>query len=320
MTKDESVLIRDFHKSDLDDVLDLLPKCFAKEFEISGFDPAHLRDTINRAYGRIGRLFLGASKLLGREPIRFLVAEVRDKVVGTTIISSEGRVGYISAVMVSPDQRRKGIATTLMKNAVEYVRQRRMQRAVLHVVSTNSPAKGVYSGLGFEEFEQIAYLVADIDSISVQGNVAGLETRPYLGADIDETYSLYRASENPSHLRIFDFNKSQLRTPFWQRIFHFGTSKRIIALRAGKIVGSVVASYTTAKEAGSISSLQVRPEDRSQGIENALANAAIGEMRKSKAGRIVATVPATRPELIEMLKRSGFQEAMLLVGMFRESP
>jgi GNAT superfamily N-acetyltransferase len=187
------------------------------------------------------------------------------------------------------------------------------------VVSTNAAAKGVYSGLGFEEFEQVAYLVADTDSILLPAGADGVETRPYRGADIDEVYNLYLASENPNHLRVFDFSKKKLRTTFWLPLFSFGTSKRIVALRAGRIGGSVVASYTTAKEAGGISSLHVRPEERSQGLEKALLNAAVGEVRKSKARRIVARIPTTRPELVETMKSLGFGEWMVLVGMSKET-
>ena len=194
-----------------------------------------------------------------------------------------------------------------------------MQRAILHVVSTTAPAKGVYSGLGFEEFEQIAHLAADVGSIPALGGSDGIDTRPYRGADIDEVYNLYMASESPSHLRVYDFSKKQLRTPFWLHLFSNGTNKRMVAVRAGRIVGSTVVSHTTAKEPGSISSVQVRPEDRSQGVERALLNAAIDEIKKSKAGRIIARVPTTRPELVETLKGQGFSEAMVLVGMFKET-
>jgi ribosomal protein S18 acetylase RimI-like enzyme len=315
----EDFLIRDFRKSDLDDLLNLLPKCFSKEFEISGFDADHMRDMINRAYGTTGRLFLASTHLLRKEPIRFLVADVNNKVVGTTMVNSVGKVGYISAVMVSPDYRRKGIATTLVKRGVEYIQGRRMERAVLHVVSTNAPAIGVYSKLGFEAFEQVAHLVGDAATMPPRGEAGEVETRPFRGADLDEVYDLCRASEDPNHLRVFGLSKGQLKMPFWLRMFRYLTEERIVAVRAGKIVGSVLAAYTTPKEAGNISSIQVRPEDRSHGIEKALAESAIDEIRRGGVERIRAMVPTTKPELAETLNSLGFREAMVLVGMFRET-
>jgi ribosomal protein S18 acetylase RimI-like enzyme len=319
MYKEDVVSIRDFRKSDLDDLMDLLPRCFAKEFEITGFDSAHIRDMINRAYGMTGRLLLGTSRLFGREPIRFLVAELENKAVGTTMVNSGEKVGYISSVMVSPEHRRKGIATTLVRSADEYIRRRRMDRAVLHTVSTNAPAIGVYSKIGFEPFEQIAHLVGDSASVPAQADVESVEIRPFQGRDLDEAYNLTRASEEPDHLRVFGLSKKQLKIPFWLRLFHFSTQQRIVAVRDGKIIGSVVASYTTPKEAGNISSIHVRPEDRSQGIERALVTAAANEIKKGRVSRVLATVPTSRQELFEVLKNLGFKESMVMVGMFKET-
>jgi ribosomal protein S18 acetylase RimI-like enzyme len=318
LIKGDAVSIRDFKKSDLNDVLDLLPRCFSKEFAITGFDSEHMRDVINRAYGMTGRLLLGTSRLFGKEPIRFLVAELENRVVGTTMVDIREEVGYISAVMVSPDHRRRGIATTLVKSANEYVQKRRMDRAVLHAVSTNAPAIGVYSKIGFEPFEQIAHLVGDSGSMPSHTDADGVEIRPFRGSDLDEVYDLTRASQEPDHLRVFGLSKKQLKIPFWLRLFHFSTQKRMVALRDGKIIGSIVAAYTTPKEAGNISSIQVRPEDRSQGIEGALVTAATDEIKKGGVSRILATVPTSRQELFEVLKGLGFKETMVMVGMSKE--
>jgi ribosomal protein S18 acetylase RimI-like enzyme len=319
---EEEFLIRQFQKSDLDDTLSLLPRCFAEEFEVSGFDPTHVRDMVNRAFGITGRLFLASSRLVGKEPIRFLVADAKNEVVGTTIVSREGKVGYISAVMVSPDHRRKGIATKLMMSAVEYIRKRGMKRAVLHVVSTNAPAMGVYSRLGFEPFEEISHLVGEIGkigSVPVPHGADRVEARPFRRADLSEVYDLNLASEDQNHLKVFDFNKSQLKTSILERLFRFSTQRRIVAVRARKLVGSVSAAYTTPKEAGRISSIQVRPEDRSRGVENVLVSAALNEIRKGGITKVVATVPTTRPEVIEMLNGLGLKGTMVHVGMARES-
>jgi ribosomal protein S18 acetylase RimI-like enzyme len=319
VNKKDNVSIRDFRKSDLNDLLDLLPRCFAREFEITGFDPVHMREVINRAYGMTGRLFLGTSRLLGKEPIRFLVADLENRIVGTTMVDSRERVGYISSVMVSPDHRRRGIATSLVKSANDYIRRRGMDRAVLHAVSTNVPAIGVYSKLGFEPFEQIAHLVGDSASMPAQTDTDGVEVRPFRGTDLNDVYNLTRASQEPNHLKVLGLSKKQLKTPLWLRLFNFSTQKRMVAVRDDRIVGSVVAAYTTPKEVGNISSVQVKPEDRSQGIEKALVAAASNEIKKGGVGRILATVPTSRQELIDVLTSLGFKETMVLVGMFKET-
>jgi len=269
------VLIRDFRKSDMDDLLDLLPKSFAEEFEVTGFDPDHVRQMVNQLFGIFGRIFLGLTTLFGRESVKFLVAEVDNRVVGTTIVNNDRRVGYISTVMVNPDYRRKGIATMLMGSAVDYIGKRKMNKAVLHVVSTNIPAKNVYSKLGFIEFENITHLVGEIDSLSRPENTGKVLVRPFQNSDINQVCSLIRVSEDPDHLRVFDFCRDDLKTPLWRRIIHFSTEMKMVAMQNGRIVGYAELSYTTPKEASRIGNLQVHPEHRSSGIEGALIAAAI---------------------------------------------
>ena len=318
MNKEDSILIRDFRKSDLNDLLDLLPRCFAKEFEITGFDPDHMKDMVNRAFGRMGRLFLGSAQLLGKEPVRFLVADAKNRVVGTTIVNRDRKVGYIAAVMVHPDYRNRGIATTLVKNAVEYVQKRKMDRAILDVVSTNAPAITVYSKLGFVEFERVVHMVGEASSLSAQVGT-GVQTRLFQKKDIDEVYNLIGASDEREHFRVYNFSKRHLKTPFWVGMFHFATQKRIVAVRDGKIVGYVPVTYTTPKEAGGIGFMRVNREGGLSGIDIALLNAAFDEIRKGGVRRIHVAVPAARQELIETAKSLGFREAMTIIGMYQET-
>lgn len=317
---EDAVLIRDFRKSDLDDVLGLLPKCFAQEFEVlGGFDPAHLRDIVNRTFGITGRLLLASSRLVGREPVKFFVAEAKNEVIGTTMVNASREVGFVSAVMVHPDYRRRGIATTLMKNALGYIQERKMDRAVLNVVSTNAPAISVYSSLGFEPFESVANFVGETASIPEQGGADGVEIRAYRNDDLDEVWNLAMASEDPNRLRIRGFSNKNLKTPFWLRRFSSGTRRRIVAARAGKIVGCITFFYASPKEAATIESIRVNPEDRSRGIKRALLGVAVSEIRKGGIGRIRAFVPSARQELAETLNNLGFREALTMVGMYKET-
>jgi ribosomal protein S18 acetylase RimI-like enzyme len=266
----------------------------------------------------MGSLFMGSARLVGKEPVKFLVAEAKNRIVGTTIVSRDGKVGYIAAVMVHPDYRNKGIATTLVKNAVEHIKKRKMDRAVLDVVSTNAPAIGVYSKTGFVEFERVVHMIGEASSPSAQVGT-GVETRLFQKKDIDEVYNLIRASDEPEHFRVYNFSKKHLKTPFWVRMFNFATQKRIVAVRDGKIVGYVTVTYTTPKEAGGIGFMRVNREGESSGIDVALFNAAFNEIRKSGAEKIHMVVPAARQELIETAKSLGLREALTIIGMYQET-
>jgi ribosomal protein S18 acetylase RimI-like enzyme len=314
----DNVLIRDLRKSDLNDILSLYPTCFTKELEIQGFDPDHMTDMINRVFGGTGTLILGLLRLCGKEPVKLLVAEANGKIVGTTIINNRGKSGYISSVMVHPDYRRRGIATKLMTNALNYIRRGKKMRAVLHVDSTNAPAKSVYVKLGFKAFEHLAYFLRETNARNAEENAPGVEIREFQKDDLDQIYNLIVASEDPNSLRIFDFTKKDLKTPFLQRMFSFATQKKLVALLGNRIVGYVEAAYTTPKEVGRINSIQVNSEDRSLGVEKLLIEAASNEIAEGGIGRIRLTATTAKQELIETVKDLGFKEVLVMDAMVKE--
>ena len=314
----DKVLIRDLRKSDLSYLPDLFITCFAKEFEISGIDPDHINDMLHRAFGRTGRLVLGLLRFLGKEPIKFLVAETDGKIVGTTIIYPREKSGYISSVMVHPDYRRKGIATKLMTNALSYIRRKKKVRAVLHVDSTNASAIRVYVKLGFKAFEHSAYFVGETDSMHARENTSRVKIKRFQKEDLDQVYNLIESSEDPNNLRTFDFTKKNLKTPFLERIFRFGTREQLVAVLGSRVVGYAEAAYTTPKEAGRISFIHVNPEDRSLGIEKLLIEVARNEIAKVGVGRIRITVPTTNLELMQTVNDLGFKEAIVMDAMVAE--
>jgi len=233
-------------------------------------------------------------------------------------VNNRGKLGYLSTVMVHPDYRRKGIATRLLKNAIAYIQRKSMRKAVLHVDSTNTPAIGVYAKMGFKAFEHITYLIGETDSLSALQDIGEIKTRPFQKDDLDEVYGLIRASEDPNHLRIFDFGKKDLKTPFLRGLLHFSTQEKVVAALDGKIVGYAEISYTTPKEAGSISSIQAVAHDRSSEIERVLISAGIDEIRKGGSKRIRVVVASMKQELIETLKNLGFRKGLVMDGMFIE--
>jgi ribosomal-protein-alanine N-acetyltransferase len=269
-------------------------------------------------FGRTGTLILGLLRLCGKEPVKLLVAEANDKIVGTTIINNKGKSGYISSVMVHPDCRRKGIATKLMTDALDYIRRRRKMRAVLHVDSTNTPAKSVYIKLGFKAFEHLAHFLRETNARHAPENVRGVEIREFQKNDLDQVYNLIVASEDPNSLRIFDFTKKDLKTSFLQHMFSFATQKKLVALLGNRIVGYVEAAYTTPKEVGRINSIQVKSEDTSLGIEKLLIEAASNKIAEGGIGRIRLTTTTAKQELIETVKGLEFREVLVMDAMVKE--
>jgi len=294
--------------------------CFAKEFEVSGFDPDRLKGMVNRGYGPGGRFLLGLLRVFGKEPIKFLVAEADGKVVGTTIVNDRGRAGYISTVLVHPDYRRRGIAARLMENALDYVRQRSKARTILDVDSTNIPAINLYTKLGFTVFEHVGYFLGEAGSMHLSVDSGEVEVRPFLKEDLDEVYGMIKASEDANRLRVYDFGKGDLSTSFFQRLFRFSTLTRLVAVLGGRIVGYAEAVYSTPKVAGVVRSIYTSSEEgeRSRSIERALVNAACNEIVKGGASRVRVTVPTERQGLIGTLVSLLFREALVMDGMVKE--
>jgi ribosomal protein S18 acetylase RimI-like enzyme len=314
----EGFLIRDLRKSDLNDLLSLLLACFGKEFEISGFDPDHVTDMVNRVFGTTASLMLGLMRLFGKEPLKLLVAEAGGRIVGTTLINLREKSGYISSVMVHPDHRRKGIATTLMTSALNHIREKKKMRAVLHVDSTNAPAISLYAKLGFETFDHSAYFVGKTNPMAVQENTSRVEIRRFQNEDLDQVYSIVISSEDPDSLRIFDFSKKNLKIPFLQRKFFFAIRKQLVAMLDGRQVGYAEATYTTPKEVGRISSIYVNAEGRSLAVEKLLIDAARNEIAKGGVEKTRITVPTAKQELIEIVKELGFEEVLVMDAMVAE--
>lgn len=316
--KKNDVLIRDFRKSDLDDLLDLMLVSNAEEFKITGFDPDHLRDMINRWYGKAARFLLGLVRLLGKEQMKFLVAEADGKIVGTTVIEDRADTGSISGVMVHPHYRRKGIAIRLMTNALDYLRKRKKVRAVLGVISTNIPAIDMYVKLGFKAFGHTGFFIGDTDTLLRSQEIGGVQIRPFQNDDLDAVYELIVASEDPVRLSIRRFGKNDLRTSFMRRLFRFSNEMKLVAVFDGKIVGYAEASYTTPNEIGRIGYVHVNPEGRALDIEKILVNWAMNEIEKGGVKRFRVVVPTTKQELIEAVKEIGFREALIVDEMVVE--
>jgi len=205
-----------------------------------------------------------------------------------------------------------------MKNALDYIQKKKMKRAVLHVVSTNVPAKNLYTELGFKEFEKTAHLAGEIDHLSHAENVEGVQIRNFEKNDTDAVYELMKSSEDPKHLEIFDFKKEDLKTPLVQRMFHFSTESTIVALHGNNVIGYAQTICTTPNEAGRVRNIQVCPEMRSKGIEEMLINAAINEIKKAGTKKVTATASLKRPELIAAMKQFGFKKHLEMEGMVLE--
>ena len=98
------------------------------------------------------------------QPELFIVAEVRDQIVGTVMAGYEGHRGWINYLAVHPDHQRRGIGRALMTEAAEKLQAMGCPKINLQVRHSNLDASAFYRALGYLEDDVMSMgkrLIAD---------------------------------------------------------------------------------------------------------------------------------------------------------------
>lgn len=312
------MIIRDFRKEDIETLIECAAESFKDEFEVEGFDPDLWRKLVQRRFSILGRMLFVILRLVNNEPIRMFVADVDGKAIGSTIVAKRGNIGHIQAVMVHPNFRRQGIATALVKTAINDIKDRKMARATLRVLSNNDAAKNLYRKLGFKKFDATLHLTASTDLLLNLKKVEGIQVREFQKSDIKAVYDLIRNVSNPEWLRIYDFTMNDLKTSIWSRLFRMGAEKDFVAVKDEKIAGYASVSFATAKVACQIGRLDVSPGRDEEGIGENLIKACVNYVEPSGTKKIVVRVPLANAALIERLTALGFEKQFVAEDMVLE--
>ncbi|MFP3896879.1 MAG: GNAT family acetyltransferase [Anaerolineales bacterium] len=86
----------------------------------------------------------------------FLVAELNKKVVGTAMAGYDGHRGWIYYLVVSPEHRRRGIGTALMKRVEEELARLGCPKLNLQVRASNEEVVAFYEKLGYSVEKRIS--------------------------------------------------------------------------------------------------------------------------------------------------------------------
>lgn len=152
--------IREFRVRDVPKMWEIAQLSFADEISLLGLGAAQV---LRRDFFIYGLLY--ASQRFSRKPrFKFFVAEAKGRAVGGTMIEWENDFAYISAVMVHPEFRRRGIGRALVSKTIGEAFRFGAKKAVLHVREDNLPAKNLYLSLGFQPFETRVNLLREASS------------------------------------------------------------------------------------------------------------------------------------------------------------
>ena len=86
----------------------------------------------------------------------FIVAELDGEIVGTVIGGWDGHRGWVYSVVVSPDHRRKGIGTALMKRIERDLAGTGCHKLNLQVRAGNQGAVAFYESLGYAVEDRVS--------------------------------------------------------------------------------------------------------------------------------------------------------------------
>lgn len=95
----------------------------------------------------------GIVRFLRRNPKSCFVAETD----GTIIAGHDGRRGYIYHTAVLPQFRRRGIATALLKAAMDALKKQKIAKVALLVFSDNESGNAFWENHGFTKRSDITY-------------------------------------------------------------------------------------------------------------------------------------------------------------------
>ena len=95
------------------------------------------------------------AKLATGDELLFVAFET-NRVIGTAMAGYDGHRGWLYTVAVSPEHRRRGIATALVRHAVDALRTAGCTKVNLQIRATNIAVRGFYESLGFEVEDRLS--------------------------------------------------------------------------------------------------------------------------------------------------------------------
>lgn len=99
----------------------------------------------------------GIGKFLKRNPDTCFVAENEGSIIGVILAGNDGRRGYIYHTAVDPSFRRQGVASSLVKAALEALKSCGINKAALVAFEKNESGNAFWEKLGFSKREDLVY-------------------------------------------------------------------------------------------------------------------------------------------------------------------
>jgi len=313
----ERMVIQRIRGKDFDQLFRLMSNGFRREIAIAGFVTRRLSQA-TRFYRRFST-FLPLLDAFHVDFPTILVAVSGDTLIGAIHLVPHGKgVWTVDSVAVDTTFRGHGVYRRLMKEALDYISERRGKRVVQTVWTDNAAPVKIAEEFKFEVFEEDILLSFEFSDVSLVEFEKDVLVREYKPADKDQIYELCRSIESrrtEAYENMFEgFHGSPSRYIMGKLIGSH--SRRWVIEVGGKIAGYASVTYTSSSEAGHIKYFCVIPLDDSK-REMILIKAILAFFAMKNIGKVVVSLDKERKQTIEIFKQAGFKPVASLYEMIK---
>ncbi|MFX1449835.1 MAG: ribosomal protein S18-alanine N-acetyltransferase [Promethearchaeota archaeon] len=101
--------------------------------------------------------------------IIYLVAEIKQFIVGYTITSLRSTEAHIISIVIDKDYRRRGIGSILLNKTIEKLHEKNMKKLILEVRVSNDAAIAFYEKYNFKSIKtKISYYSDGEDALEME--------------------------------------------------------------------------------------------------------------------------------------------------------
>lgn len=102
---------------------------------------------------------------LDRNPGMSFIAEIDNEMVGTILAGHDGRRGYLYHVAVSPDHRRKGVGSLLVKSSLDKLKDQGILKCHILLFNNNSAGLKFWESIGWSYRDDICIMSKTVDTV-----------------------------------------------------------------------------------------------------------------------------------------------------------
>jgi N-acetylglutamate synthase len=102
---------------------------------------------------------------LDRNPGMSFAAEIDNEIVGVVLAGHDGRRGYLHHLAVSPDFRRKGIGSLLVKSSLDKLKDQGILKCHILLFKNNSAGLKFWESIGWSYRDDICIMSKTVDTI-----------------------------------------------------------------------------------------------------------------------------------------------------------